>query len=538
MTLYLKYRPQKISELDLESVRESLTKIVKSGDIPHAFLFSGPKGTGKTSAARIMAKVINCTKRGTKGARQKTFEPCNKCKQCVSITKGENLDVIELDAASHRGIDDVRTLRDAVKLAPALAKRKVYIIDEAHMLTTEASNALLKTLEEPPEHVMFILATTNPEKLIETIRSRTANIVFEKASREEIVRSLKKKIRGEKLKLPSGKAGEKVLELIAQAASSSFRDADKILEQLVAEKKTLNAKKVEEHLFQRGLFDGDDFIALLVERSATEALKMIEKAVSSGGSVKRMVEYIISRLRESLLSRMGLGGKRIEGFDREEEISLIRLLSQAMREIPSAFLEQIPLELLVIEWCEKGEESHGLKTKTESNLPDRKKGGLKGQRRKVVKQAVGNKKVNGGQIGENAKKLPEFSGGRISEEVWSKILTEIKPRNTSTEALLRASKPVDYDGSNLTLGVFYNFHKERLEEAPHRDIFEEVAKSVLGTPVKVICTLADPPQKKKVVKEKQATPALQGAALSKPDLILTEGRDEDIIKAAKEIFGS
>ena len=164
-TYYLKYRPNKIKELDLKEVRESLNKIVKSGKISHAFLFSGPKGSGKTSAARIIAKIVNCERR-----KKNQQEPCSRCEQCKSISQGANIDVIELDAASHRGIDDVRSLRDAVKLAPAKAPKKVYIIDEAHMLTTEASNALLKTLEEPPKHVMFILATTNPEKLIDTIK--------------------------------------------------------------------------------------------------------------------------------------------------------------------------------------------------------------------------------------------------------------------------------------------------------------------------------------------------------------------------------
>ncbi len=180
MAYYLIYRSKKIDELDLASVRETLSAIVRSGDIPHAYLFSGPKGTGKTSAARILAKVINCENR-----KAKSIEPCNKCEQCKLIDSGGNIDVIELDAASNRGIDDIRSLRDAVRLSPAKARKKVYVIDEAHMLTTEASNALLKTLEEPPDHVIFILATTNPEKLIGTIRSRTTDVRFKRANSEQ-----------------------------------------------------------------------------------------------------------------------------------------------------------------------------------------------------------------------------------------------------------------------------------------------------------------------------------------------------------------
>ena len=207
MTLYLKYRPRNLNELDLGDVGESLKKILSKKSIPHAFLFAGPKGTGKTSAARILAKMVNCESKNP---------PCGNCDQCLSIDKGNNLDVIEMDAASHRGIDDVRILRDAVKLTPVSAKKKIYIIDEAHMLTTEASNALLKTLEEPPEHVIFILATTNPEKLIDTIRSRTTYIPFRKAKSEEIVRSLKRVVVGEKIKIDT-----ETLSVIAEASDLS-----------------------------------------------------------------------------------------------------------------------------------------------------------------------------------------------------------------------------------------------------------------------------------------------------------------------------
>src|SRR3989304_4686620 len=265
VTLYLKYRPQKISELDLTDVRELLNKIVSSGDIPHAFLFEGPRGSGKTSAARIMAKVLNCEN------LTKSHEPCNKCEQCASITKGTNIDVIELDAASHRGIDDVRLIRDSVKLAPARAKKKVYIIDEAHMLTTEASNALLKTLEEPPEHVMFILATTNPEKLIATIRSRCTHVVFKKAKLNEIVRSLERVAKDEKIKVET-----EGLELIAKHSDGSFRDAVKLLETLQLELKILELKEVEDYLFNKKAFDVEDFLSYLSRRDVKKALYAIE----------------------------------------------------------------------------------------------------------------------------------------------------------------------------------------------------------------------------------------------------------------------
>src|SRR4030043_2039940 len=240
MTFYLKYRPKILDDLDSENVRESLKKIMISGNIPQAFLFTGPKGIGKTSAARILASIVNCENIGKK------ITPCGKCEQCKAILKSSNLDVIEMDAASHRGIGDVRILRDAVKLAPAKARKKVYIIDEAHMLTVEASNALLKTLEEPPEHVMFIMATTNPEKLIETIRSRTVNINFAKASDEEIIRAIMKTLKGEKIK-----ANDKSLKLIAKASDGSFREAHKIIENIISQGSKFSEEELEKTLFEK-----------------------------------------------------------------------------------------------------------------------------------------------------------------------------------------------------------------------------------------------------------------------------------------------
>jgi DNA polymerase-3 subunit gamma/tau len=547
MTLYLKYRPQKISELDLIGVRETLSKLVKSGKIPHALLFSGPKGTGKTSAARIMAKVVNCTASSKKqaagppaGRAGSMGEPCNKCSQCISITKGENLDVIELDAASHRGIDDMRALRDVVKLAPAGARKKVYIIDEAHMLTTEASNALLKTLEEPPAHVMFILATTNPEKLIGTIRSRTTNIVFNKPTKREIVDSLMKKKKGEKLKIAT-----EALALIAKAADHSFRDADKILEQLISEGEKLGVEEVGERLFQKKTFDEDEFIAALIEKDASNALKMIESTMAAGGSVLKIIQAVIDRLRSSLLAKVGVGKDDISKLEKEETIFLMKLLIRAASEISDSILEQIPLEIAVVEWCEMRKEERGKRKEDEGvengneeenekstthSTSSRQRTGTAGQ--ESIKGVDKNEKVEEKVKLDGKQKRLEVNGDGISEEIWTKILTEIRPKNTSTEALLRATKPVGFDGHNLTLGVFYTFHKEKLECNPHRDILEGAIASILGNRVRVICILTEPPGKSKIM-EKESVVLTE---VGKTNSSLTKNGDEDIIKIAEEIF--
>lgn len=546
MTLYLKYRATNLEDLDIKSVRESLKKIVSSGKIPHAFLFAGPKGTGKTSAARILAKIINCEDLGKDG------KPCEKCDQCKSINKGSNLDVIELDAASHRGIDDVRTLRDAVKLSPTKAKKKIYIIDEAHMLTTEASNALLKTLEEPPEHVVFILATTNPEKLIETIRSRTTYVPFNKATTEEIVRSLKRVVAGEKIKID-----DEALGVIARASDGAFRDAIKTLEQLIIEERELSKEFLEEHLFRNKSFDTGRFAELLVAKDVKNLLIEIGKLGPSGVATDIFLEALLLKLRGGLLATAGIGEAKIDGLNQDELIKLIELFTEASKDGGASLIEELPLEIAVIKWCgEEGKQaqpshsdqnSHSAKSGTglasshsrasaesglstlDSTSQDLAHTGISRAHEPGLTPEEGTRKVSEAQTVSSAldglTTDMEEVRENVNEEIWKNILSSVKPVNASIEALLRASRPVAYDGKILTLGVYYKFHKERLEDAHHRTILEDVVGKVLHSPTRVVCTLVDPPPKK-VVDEAKVEP------------VLTEGKDADIIKVAEEIFGN
>lgn len=320
MTFYLKYRPQTIDEIDITSVRVTLTNILKSGNIPHAFLFAGPRGTGKTSLARILAKAINCQGLGSRD--EGLVEPCNKCESCKSITNGNNIDVIEMDAASNRGIDDIRVLRDAVKLSPANSKAKIYIIDECHMLTNDASNALLKTLEEPPAHVYFILATTNPEKLIETIKSRTTIISFSKATKEELKRSLERIIKKEEIKIK-----DEELEKIIKLAKGSFRDAVKSLEQFVSDSSFL--ENSSESL-------SNELVLSVLKKDIDESLKIIKKS----NNVDNLTDELLNNLHKILIETQN-----------NEIIPLIEFILTAKDMVKYSPIEELPLELAIIKWC-------------------------------------------------------------------------------------------------------------------------------------------------------------------------------------------
>jgi len=545
MTFYLKYRSQTIEELDLASVRETLKKIISMGNMPHAFLFAGPKGTGKTSAARILAKVINCEKIRTGGV-----EPCNKCNQCISISKEENIDVVEMDAASNRGIDDVRSLREMIRLSPASAKKKVYIVDEAHMLTAEASNAFLKTLEEPPEHVVFILATTNPEKLIETIRSRTTIIKFNKATIEEIVRSLKRVAKGEKIE-----TAEEVLKLIAKAANGAFRDGHKLLETLVTDGVDLNkSDSVEDYLFKSKTASPEILLGYLKDCKTKEAVDYIEQAVGQGVSMTVLTDSLIEYVHAIMLEKVK-SGKTEEDLSVVKLASLIHSLYVVKEELKLAALEQVPLQLAVIEWCENNNNSIEEYNKSNGNVDNGNKSEIGGKTFSEDKTNTGIKdftaqtpedttKGSEEEVSKKTGKVPTdgvaenqeaATIAQLKDGVWRQLLSEIRPKNASTEALLRAARPMEFDGKVLSLGVFYSFHKEKLESNPHRIILEEALSHQLGFQVRVSCVLTQPDKKEIIaVSEKVVSDKHE----QKSEVVLTEAKHEDIMNIAEKIFGN
>jgi DNA polymerase III subunit gamma/tau len=294
-TLYLKYRSQTFADLVGQNpIARTLSNAVEQDRVAHAYLFSGVRGTGKTSTARILARAINCLNRT--GA-----EPCGVCAACVEISSGAAVDLVEIDAASNRGIDEIRDLRERVKYLPASLKVKVYIIDEAHMLTPEAFNALLKTLEEPPAHVLFVLATTEPHKIPLTVASRCQRFDFRRIETEGIAKRLADIVVREGVKVDP-----QSLALIARLAQGSMRDGITLLDQLISQgERDLTVERTRELL---GLADPDTLVDILGAAAAGDAadvLGRLQRFYDAGGDVRQLVRGLLSAIREAALLSVG-----------------------------------------------------------------------------------------------------------------------------------------------------------------------------------------------------------------------------------------
>jgi DNA polymerase III subunit gamma/tau len=332
LVLALKWRPQTFDEIvGQEAIAQTLKNAIRSNRVAHAYLFTGPRGVGKTSAARILAKALNCVDGPTP-------DPCNKCDSCRETTTGRSLDVFEIDGASNRGIDDIRELRENVRYAPASGRVKVYIIDEVHMLTTDAFNALLKTLEEPPSHVVFVLATTEPLKVPATIVSRCQRFDFSRLRLRDTHDRLKTICTSERIEV-----SDDALSLIARRAEGSMRDALTLLDQVIASGRSpLDTEQVTAAL---GIAGREFYFALgdaILDADPGRALSLLSTAYSEGQNLQEVSEELVEHLRNLLVLSIGAGAlDLIDATDSERE----RYRAQADRGQPADLIRQLHLAM-------------------------------------------------------------------------------------------------------------------------------------------------------------------------------------------------
>jgi len=364
LALYRKYRPKTFSEIiGQKHIIKILTNAIASDMISHAYLFSGPRGTGKTTMGRLLAKAINCEKR-----KKGEYEPCNKCESCLEINKGNAMDLIEIDAASNRGIDDIRELKETIRFVPSKSKYKVFIIDEFHQLTKEASNALLKILEEPPAHAIFILATTEIQKVLSTIISRCQGFSFYKLTVQEIVERLKIVLEKEKIKYE-----EPALFLIAAEATGSIRDAESLLDKIISFSGPGEKIKKETIIKTLGNVENEviiKFIGYLLEKDVKSAVSFLNESIDKGVDVQQFIKVLNNYLREILLLKIDSKfedsltlvlskeerdkiNEFAEKFSSEMIYKCLQEFLEAESKIKYSSIPQLPIELAIVELCQK-----------------------------------------------------------------------------------------------------------------------------------------------------------------------------------------
>ena len=484
---YRKWRPQTLAELvGQEPIVQTLRRAVESEKIAHAYLFCGPRGTGKTSTGRILAKAVNC-------ASETRGEPCNACSICRSITEGRAPDVIEIDAASNRGIDEIRSLREKVHYAPNLARYKVYIVDEVHMLTEAASNALLKTLEEPPSHVIFVLATTEPHKVLPTIMSRCQRFNFRRLGQGAMVDKLKLICQQEDIGV-----GLDSLKLIAQAASGSLRDAENLLQQLVA----YYGNRIDYDQIRMALgFSSDlrvgQLAKCIADRDIPKGLQIINGVNDDGIDLRQFNLGLVEYLRGLLLVKSGCE----EGLDvtAENLAEMRRVVSDtelghllratklfAGIDFRTNSYSSLPLELALVDCVLSS-------TAGQPTLAVVPESGESTGATQVFAEAHQESEFHAANEAETSRtEYPQdidYVRGR-----WKEFIQSLRGEgsNGNLDAFLRsACEPIALEGDILTLGFYYSFHKEKIEDRKYRHLVERKLEEVFGQPYRLKCVLVN-----------------------------------------------
>jgi len=554
--LYRVWRPQTFQDLvGQEHITRTLQNALAEGSFSHAYLFSGPRGTGKTSAAKIMAKAVNCEKGPAP-------EPCNDCQTCRRITEGSLMDVVEIDAASNRGVDEIRDLRDKVKYAPTEVRYKVYIIDEVHMLTTEAFNALLKTLEEPPGHVIFILATTEPHKLPPTIVSRCQRFAFRRIVLPEIVNRLRYICEAQ-----SVEADENALHQIALAADGGMRDALSLLDQVLA----FGARQVDEEtvLAVTGSVSRNELagiLSALAHADAGAALERADRLIMGGLEPERLLHDLIHACRDLLL--MKTAPQLPEVKDRihdhlwtelAEKWSVGRLSAvmdgliayqQQMKWTPHP---RIVLELAIVNASQSNSasnEKEAVPSDTVRRLEERirqleeRLQAIQGQmvtqspqsagfRRHDPPQKASTRSAGASVQQDQWKSLLQQSDTETFRRVkqwWPDILHKVKERKITVHAWLVDGDPVMASKDAVVVAFKNKIHRETTEKETNKSLIEQVMQDVLGSSFRLITVM------------RQDWDALSDS-MTEMSAAAEEGKDagaspsDDVMQKAVELFG-